>query len=72
MKAATEWPDEETMIPELLQAAPQTRTVLDRYGLRRCGAVWDRWSRSDTLHGHTKSRWSRCWHIACLPTEVRS
>lgn len=27
----------ETMIPELLRAAPQVRPVLDRYGLRGCG-----------------------------------
>lgn len=27
----------ETLIPDLLQAAPQTRPVLDRYGLRGCG-----------------------------------
>ncbi|MCC6695047.1 MAG: DUF1858 domain-containing protein [Candidatus Hydrogenedentes bacterium] len=28
---------EETMLPDLLQAAPQVRPVLDRYGLRGCG-----------------------------------
>src|SRR6516164_5086728 len=27
----------ETMIPDLLRAAPQVRPVLDRYGLRGCG-----------------------------------
>ena len=31
------WPDERTMIPDLLQAAPGARAVLDRYGLRGCG-----------------------------------
>jgi hypothetical protein len=29
--------DGPTMIPDLLRAAPQTRPVLDRYGLRGCG-----------------------------------
>src|SRR5262249_41709605 len=29
--------DKNTLIPDLLQAAPQTRGVLDRYGLRGCG-----------------------------------
>jgi hypothetical protein len=29
--------DETVMIPDLLQAAPQVRPVLDRYGLRGCG-----------------------------------
>jgi hypothetical protein len=29
--------DESVMIPDLLNAAPQTRAVLDRYGLRGCG-----------------------------------
>jgi hypothetical protein len=28
------------MIPDLLQAAPQARSVLDRYGLRGCGGRW--------------------------------
>ncbi len=27
----------DTMIPDLLRAAPQARPVLDRYGLRGCG-----------------------------------
>ena len=31
------WPDEHTLIPDLLSAAPQTRVVLDRYGLHGCG-----------------------------------
>jgi hypothetical protein len=29
--------DPETLIPDLLREAPQSRTVLDRYGLRGCG-----------------------------------
>ncbi|MFO0968750.1 MAG: NnrS family protein [Gemmataceae bacterium] len=29
--------DKSVLIPDLLQAAPQTRSVLDRYGLRGCG-----------------------------------
>lgn len=32
--------DEKTMIPDLLRAAPQTRRVLDRYGLRGCGGEY--------------------------------
>lgn len=31
------WPDEATMIPDVLAKRPQLRTVLDRYGLRGCG-----------------------------------
>jgi hypothetical protein len=34
---STEWITQDLMIPELLRAAPQTRPVLDRYGLRGCG-----------------------------------
>lgn len=37
MNSLTEWPTEETLIPDLLKAAPQARSVLDRYGLRGCG-----------------------------------
>lgn len=37
MDARFAWPNEETLIPELLKTAPQTRAVLDRYGLRGCG-----------------------------------
>ena len=33
------WPDQQTMIPDLLRAQPQTRRVLDRYGLRGCGGA---------------------------------
>src|SRR5215813_4108793 len=29
--------DEKLLIPDLLRAAPQSRAVLDRYGLRGCG-----------------------------------
>jgi hypothetical protein len=32
-----EWIDGRVQIPDLLQAAPQVRPVLDRYGLRGCG-----------------------------------
>ncbi len=39
MIAAAPWPDEDTMIPDLLRAAPQARSVLDRYGLRGCGGA---------------------------------
>jgi hypothetical protein len=35
--AKTERLDERVMIPDLLQAHPQARPVLDRYGLRGCG-----------------------------------
>ncbi len=31
------WPNEKTLIPDLLQTAPQTRAILDQYGLRGCG-----------------------------------
>ena len=34
------WPDARTMIPDLLQAVPSARQVLDRYGLRGCGGPW--------------------------------
>src|SRR5262249_54908286 len=37
MKVSAEWIDERVLIPDLLQAAPQVRPVLDRYGLRGCG-----------------------------------
>jgi len=37
MNNAMNWIDPKTMIPDLLQAAPQARPVLDRYGLRGCG-----------------------------------
>jgi hypothetical protein len=39
MLAASDWPNASTMIPELLRRAPQTRAVLDRYGLRGCGGA---------------------------------
>jgi hypothetical protein len=35
--ATSEWINAKVLIPDLLQAAPQTRPVLDRYGLRVCG-----------------------------------
>jgi hypothetical protein len=34
---ASAWINEKLLIPELLRAAPQARSVLDRYGLRGCG-----------------------------------
>jgi hypothetical protein len=37
MNLATQWPNEGVLIPDLLQAAPHIRPVLDRYGLRGCG-----------------------------------
>jgi len=37
MSTAANWPDAETLIPEVLAKFPQTREVLDRYGLRGCG-----------------------------------
>src|SRR6516165_8303917 len=37
MQSSAAWVDEKVMIPDLLQAAPQARPVLDRYGLRGCG-----------------------------------
>jgi hypothetical protein len=37
MNATAEWIDGQLLIPDLLRAAPQTRPVLDRYGLRGCG-----------------------------------
>ena len=37
MLAAKSWPDEATLIPDLLSAWPQARVVLDRYGLQGCG-----------------------------------
>lgn len=37
MNASSAWPNEETLIPQLLQETPQSRAVLDRYGLRGCG-----------------------------------
>lgn len=33
------WPDERTLIPDLLHAAPGARLPLDRYGLRGCGGA---------------------------------
>lgn len=35
--STTTWPDHDTMIPDLLRAAPHVRPILDRYGLRGCG-----------------------------------
>jgi hypothetical protein len=32
--------NEQILIPDLLRAAPETRSVLDRYGLRGCGGPW--------------------------------
>lgn len=40
MNASLQWVDESVRIPDLLHAAPQTRPVLDRYGLRGCGGKW--------------------------------
>ncbi len=37
MAATADWIDERLQIPDLLRAAPETRPVLDRYGLRGCG-----------------------------------
>jgi hypothetical protein len=37
MQPSAAWVDEKVMIPDLLQAVPQARPVLDRYGLRGCG-----------------------------------
>src|SRR6266536_1018772 len=37
MSATAGWINGGVMIPDLLRAAPQTRPVLDRYGLRGCG-----------------------------------
>ncbi|MFB3786072.1 MAG: DUF1858 domain-containing protein [bacterium] len=37
MDSTMNWINPKTMIPDLLQAAPQARPVLDRYGLRGCG-----------------------------------
>jgi hypothetical protein len=37
MRSATDLVTERTLIPELLTAFPQTRAVLDRYGLKGCG-----------------------------------
>jgi uncharacterized protein involved in response to NO len=39
MKATAEWINGRVMIPDLLRAAPQARSVLDRYGLRGCGGA---------------------------------
>jgi hypothetical protein len=37
MRSTAEWIDGQLQIPDLLRGAPQTRPVLDRYGLRGCG-----------------------------------
>ncbi len=37
MIASRDWPDQDTLIPDLLSQTPQARQVLDRYGLRGCG-----------------------------------
>lgn len=37
MNATNSWPDQSTLIPELLRSLPQARRVLDRYGLKGCG-----------------------------------
>src|ERR1035438_7193841 len=37
MNAATEWPNKQVLIPDLLRVAPPARAVLDRYGFRGCG-----------------------------------
>ena len=37
MDATKAWPDQNTMIPDLLEVAPQLRGILDRYGLQGCG-----------------------------------
>jgi hypothetical protein len=39
MRVTAEWIDGHLLIPELLRAAPQTRPVLDRYGLKGCGGA---------------------------------
>jgi len=39
MASSDQWPDPRQMIPDLLRASPQARTVLDRYGLRGCGGA---------------------------------
>lgn len=39
MNAVGAWPSEETLIPELVGKAPQSRAVLDRHGLRGCGGA---------------------------------
>jgi hypothetical protein len=39
MTPTNDWPDEKTLIPDLLETAPQARSVLDRYGLRGCGGL---------------------------------
>ena len=33
------WPNETTLIPDVLRAAPQLRTVFDRYGMAGCGGA---------------------------------
>ncbi len=37
MTPSAGWINDRVLIPDLLRAAPQTRPVLDRYGLRGCG-----------------------------------
>jgi hypothetical protein len=37
MQDTSEWINGQLQIPDLLRAAPQVRTVLDRYGLKGCG-----------------------------------
>ena len=37
MIAVRPWPEEATLIPEVLRRRPQSRAVLDRYGLNGCG-----------------------------------
>jgi hypothetical protein len=37
MSAVQDWFNDKVMIPDLLQANPRARAVLDRYGLRGCG-----------------------------------
>jgi hypothetical protein len=39
MTPTSAWPAESTMIPDLLEKAPQARGVLDRYGLQGCGGA---------------------------------
>ena len=39
MNTTNAWPDQSTLIPDLLRALPQARRVLDRYGLKGCGGA---------------------------------
>lgn len=39
MIATRPWPDEATLIPDVLRSRPQSRAVLDRYGMAGCGGT---------------------------------